>query len=353
MSYILEALKHSQQARERGQVPRIETPLRAPPTVGERPRTALIATIALVTVAGLFGTVALLRPTPPGADPGPAVRGPESPVATPAAPTVSAPEAPRVLPPEAPAAGPPAAMRIAPAAPAAAPESSAPSPTAADTGLAVPVAAVPVAESPAPAPAPPPVAAEPPAEPQVLVVPAPPKPGQALPRGADELRRAVLGDAALPDEEALEPEAAAARPPPPPEPAVTPVPEDLVAEIQAFKRQLGEGARAGKPGKAPPAPALPPLPIPGPLPPAVVPAAGLAAATPAPEPPLATDRGQVLPPMRMTVHVYNADPAQRFVLINGKKLREREATPEGLRVEEVRVDGVLLSFQGERFFKAR
>ncbi|AFL74380.1 general secretion pathway protein GspB [Thiocystis violascens] len=55
----------------------------------------------------------------------------------------------------------------------------------------------------------------------------------------------------------------------------------------------------------------------------------------------------------MTVHVYDPDAAKRFVLINALKYREGEETREGLRVERILADGAVLSYQGNPFYVAR
>lgn len=60
-------------------------------------------------------------------------------------------------------------------------------------------------------------------------------------------------------------------------------------------------------------------------------------------------RGTPLPDLRMDLHVYDADPAKRFVFINMRKLREGEALPEGVRVEEITPSGAKLSYQGNQF----
>lgn len=60
-------------------------------------------------------------------------------------------------------------------------------------------------------------------------------------------------------------------------------------------------------------------------------------------------RGTQLPDLRMDLHVYDTDPAKRFVFINMRKLREGEALPEGVRVEEITPSGAKLSYQGSQF----
>ena len=42
-------------------------------------------------------------------------------------------------------------------------------------------------------------------------------------------------------------------------------------------------------------------------------------------------------------------PAERFVFINMRKLREGDSLPEGVRVDEITQTGALLSYRGTRF----
>jgi general secretion pathway protein B len=60
-------------------------------------------------------------------------------------------------------------------------------------------------------------------------------------------------------------------------------------------------------------------------------------------------RGTQLPELRMDLHVYDADPAARFVFINMRKLREGDSLPDGVRVEEITPRGARLSFRGTQF----
>jgi general secretion pathway protein B len=64
---------------------------------------------------------------------------------------------------------------------------------------------------------------------------------------------------------------------------------------------------------------------------------------------VATQQGASLPQLRLDLHVYAAQPSQRFVMINMRKLREGESTPEGARVESITPDGAILSYNGARF----
>lgn len=60
-------------------------------------------------------------------------------------------------------------------------------------------------------------------------------------------------------------------------------------------------------------------------------------------------RGASIPELRLDMHVYAARPADRFVFINMHRLREGEATADGLRVEQITPEGAVLSWQGKRF----
>jgi general secretion pathway protein B len=60
-----------------------------------------------------------------------------------------------------------------------------------------------------------------------------------------------------------------------------------------------------------------------------------------------------LPPLHLDMHVYSPDRARRFVFINMRKYKERTQIEEGPMVEEVTETGVVLSYQGNRFFLDR
>jgi general secretion pathway protein B len=60
-------------------------------------------------------------------------------------------------------------------------------------------------------------------------------------------------------------------------------------------------------------------------------------------------RGTSLPELRLDLHVYDNDPASRFVFINMRKLREGDSLPEGVRVEEITQSGARLSYRGTQF----
>ena len=51
----------------------------------------------------------------------------------------------------------------------------------------------------------------------------------------------------------------------------------------------------------------------------------------------------------MSIHLYNAEPQARFAKINDRTLHEGESLVEGLKVEQIRPDGVVFGYQGLRF----
>jgi len=59
--------------------------------------------------------------------------------------------------------------------------------------------------------------------------------------------------------------------------------------------------------------------------------------------------GANFPDLRLDLLTYSARPDERFVFINMTKLREGEASPQGVRVETINPDGVVLSYRGTRF----
>lgn len=59
-----------------------------------------------------------------------------------------------------------------------------------------------------------------------------------------------------------------------------------------------------------------------------------------------------LPKRKVTVHVYSDNPSARFVILNSRRMEEGERTSMGIIVEEILQKGVILSFEGHRFYKA-
>jgi general secretion pathway protein B len=60
-----------------------------------------------------------------------------------------------------------------------------------------------------------------------------------------------------------------------------------------------------------------------------------------------------LPALAVSMHVYAAVPAQRFVVIDGERRSEGEVVKEGLTLREIRSDGIVLDLRGQRFFYPR
>jgi general secretion pathway protein B len=60
-------------------------------------------------------------------------------------------------------------------------------------------------------------------------------------------------------------------------------------------------------------------------------------------------KGTQLPDLRLDLHVYDTDPAKRFVFINMRKLREGESLPEGVRLDAITPTGARLFFRGQQF----
>jgi general secretion pathway protein B len=80
-----------------------------------------------------------------------------------------------------------------------------------------------------------------------------------------------------------------------------------------------------------------------------VPAGGAAGAQAQREPPNLADIGGDLPQLRLDLHVYAPQTAQRYALINMHRVREGDVLPEGPRVLAIDRDGVELSYRGTEF----
>jgi general secretion pathway protein B len=66
---------------------------------------------------------------------------------------------------------------------------------------------------------------------------------------------------------------------------------------------------------------------------------------------IATSDG--LPALHLDMHVFADRPRDRFVLINMHRLGEGDTLPGGVHVEEIRPDGVVLTYQGTQFLLPR
>ncbi len=68
---------------------------------------------------------------------------------------------------------------------------------------------------------------------------------------------------------------------------------------------------------------------------------------------MTTAEREGLPPLRLSMHVYDPDPPARFVLIDGKRYRQGDALAPGLVLDEIRPDGVAIAWHGRRFLVSR
>lgn len=68
---------------------------------------------------------------------------------------------------------------------------------------------------------------------------------------------------------------------------------------------------------------------------------------------LQLDQRIQLSPLHVDVHVFNENPQRRFVLINAAKYKEGERLKEGPLLEEIRSDGLVMYYRGQRFLVPR
>lgn len=304
MSYILEALRKSQQDREIGQVPTLATQ----PLFTSQDSGGNFRGLAAMALAGLAVAIALYAALRAGPEAVPPATTLASPVTQPAGP------APVGAPVAAPASD---ASPALPSPPATATPAPAAAPLAVTSGLlptpsTTPSAAPPAALAPV-APAVVNAGAAPPA----------PSPARSVAREDDTLVD-VGGEASDGAPEGMDDSAGVASRP------ADGIPDDLRQDIQTFKEQIkgGEGGKAAK--KANNQKPVPPQ-----------------------ERRLPREVEERLPSFLLTVHIYDAEPAKRFVVIDGRKLRQGDSSRGGILVEEILPDGVALSFEGHPFFRPR
>jgi general secretion pathway protein B len=60
-----------------------------------------------------------------------------------------------------------------------------------------------------------------------------------------------------------------------------------------------------------------------------------------------------LPDLHLDLHVFAARPQDRFVMVNMHRLGEGDSLPNGVQVQAIRPDGVVLSYHGTRFLLPR
>ena len=304
MSYILEALRKSQQDREIGRVPTLATQ----PLFTSQDSGGNFRGLAAVALAGLAVAIALYAALRAGPEVVPPATTLTSPVTQPAGP------APVGAPVAAPASG---ASPALPSPPATATPAPAAAPLAASPGMSPTPSATPSAAPPAaPAPVAPPVVT-------AGAAPPPPSPARSVARDDDTLVD-VGGEASDGAPEGMDDSAGVAFRP------ADGIPDDLRQDIQTFKEEIkgGGGSKAAK--KANSQKPVPPQ-----------------------ERRLPREVEERLPSFLLTVHIYDAEPAKRVGVSDGRKLRQGDSSRGGILVEEILPDGVALSFEGHPFFRPR
>ena len=61
----------------------------------------------------------------------------------------------------------------------------------------------------------------------------------------------------------------------------------------------------------------------------------------------------LMPEISLNMHVYAVKPKDRFVFLNMQRLHEGESLPNGVHVEQITPDGVVLSHHGSKFVLER
>lgn len=278
MSYILEALKKSQQERELGHVPTLETSTFPADESIARPNAWILVAVILAVLAVVIALYSALR------------GGPRAPEAMESLEPTSRPE-------RGPGPADAIALKQEPSSPVAvrrdAPE--------------------PVAEEPAAAPA-------------------TQEPGSAEAEGSVVVMEApAAAPPPLPSERT--PHVAPKRPRAPERRQESKVPDDLIADIEAFKQEV----RAAQSNKIDPKEKTEER-----------------EKKIAPEDlRLPKELRERLPEFVMSAHIYDKVPSKRFVLINGLKTREGEESREEITVVEILPNGAVLSFEGNRFYQRR
>jgi general secretion pathway protein B len=217
----------------------------------------------------------------------------------------------------------------------------------AETRDAPPADATPAGDAPVPAPVAPPTAASAPpaapvAAPAVAAVPAAPS-TPAAPPVAPPTDSAMPREAPTPAVDGEYPES------PAPADSIVPSPPSTTTTPGAPPVEPAAPAPASVTAVAQPA-----LPPPAPEPTATPATPPVAASDDVPlvyALPLATR--QALPPMKLSMHVWNADPLRRFVIVGETRAAEGEPAGTDLNVVEIRRDGVVLEFRGTRFLLPR
>lgn len=128
----------------------------------------------------------------------------------------------------------------------------------------------------------------------------------------------------------------------------TPEPAEAVTQAPAMEEaaSLPPPVSSTPIGPAPVVSAAPPAAVPEPI--ATEPVGSLP-----PEAPrwqdLPVDQRNSLPVPRIDVHVFAQEPARRFVLIELRKYHEGDRLDGGATIDSIRNDGIVLSYQGQRY----
>jgi len=59
------------------------------------------------------------------------------------------------------------------------------------------------------------------------------------------------------------------------------------------------------------------------------------------------DSRKALPPLKLSMHMWNSDPSQRFVILDGNRVREGDRVGDAV-VTAITSDGVVLDWNGRR-----
>lgn len=68
---------------------------------------------------------------------------------------------------------------------------------------------------------------------------------------------------------------------------------------------------------------------------------------------LSPNERAALPPLRISMHVFHEEPARRFAIVDGQRLREGDALVAGLRLQSIERDGLQLEWQGRALWLPR
>lgn len=60
-----------------------------------------------------------------------------------------------------------------------------------------------------------------------------------------------------------------------------------------------------------------------------------------------------LPTLNLDLHVYGPDATKRFVFLNNRRYVEGSSTPEGIKIERITPEGVVLGYRGTHFLLTR